>query len=300
MDRFKAAYRGRDVLLIDDVQFLERKAKTEEELFHTFNELYELGSQLVLAADRAARATSPTCEQRLTERFESRPRRRHHPARLLHAPDHPAQARPRRRRRRSPTPSRSRSSPTACREHPRARGGADPRRRLPLADRPPHRRRAGRARCSTACTAPRPRHRRSVREIQDAVCDALRASATTSSSRARKAARLAWPRQIGMYLSRELTDQTLPTIGRHFGGRNHATVLHAWKRTAARMSVGARRLRRRTAPARRLGDHGCRPGPLTDLSPSLRHHPPGFPALQAAFAQDVHTINTPYDSFSLI
>jgi chromosomal replication initiator protein len=38
-----------------------------------------------------------------------------------------------------------------------------------------------------------------------------------------------------MFLSRELTDQTLPTIGRHFGGRNHATVLHACKRTNERM-----------------------------------------------------------------
>ena len=52
---FKRRFRGVDVLLIDDVQFLERKARTEEELFHTFNALYDAGSQLVITSDRTAR-----------------------------------------------------------------------------------------------------------------------------------------------------------------------------------------------------------------------------------------------------
>ncbi|HEX3279219.1 MAG TPA: DnaA/Hda family protein, partial [Thermoleophilaceae bacterium] len=50
MDRFKGSYRHADVLLIDDVQFLASKAKTEEEFFHTFNALHDLGSQLVLTS----------------------------------------------------------------------------------------------------------------------------------------------------------------------------------------------------------------------------------------------------------
>ena len=48
---------------------------------------------------------------------------------------------------------------------------------------------------------------------------------------------VAWPRQVAMYLARELTDQTLPAIGRAFGGRNHTTVMHACRRTAERMSA---------------------------------------------------------------
>ena len=56
VERFKHAYRDADVLLIDDVQFLASKAKTEEEFFHTFNALYETGRQLVLTCDRLPRA----------------------------------------------------------------------------------------------------------------------------------------------------------------------------------------------------------------------------------------------------
>jgi chromosomal replication initiator protein len=54
---------------------------------------------------------------------------------------------------------------------------------------------------------------------------------------ASRAAPVAWPRQVAMYLSRELTDQTLPAIGRAFGGRNHTTVMHACRRTAERITT---------------------------------------------------------------
>ena len=70
LERFKHLYRDVDVLLIDDVQFLASKAKTEEEFFHTFNALYDSGRQLVLTCDRLpSRLTG--IEQRLRERFES-------------------------------------------------------------------------------------------------------------------------------------------------------------------------------------------------------------------------------------
>ena len=70
LEHFKHAYRDADVLLIDDVQFLASKAKTEEEFFHTFNALYETGRQLVLTCDRLPRQLV-TVEERLRERFES-------------------------------------------------------------------------------------------------------------------------------------------------------------------------------------------------------------------------------------
>ena len=70
IDAFKTAYRGVDVLLVDDVQFLQSKAKTEEEFFHTFNALHASGAQLVLTSDRLPRDMG-ALEDRLRERFEA-------------------------------------------------------------------------------------------------------------------------------------------------------------------------------------------------------------------------------------
>ena len=77
---FKQRFRGVDVLLIDDVQFLAGRDKTREEFFHTFNALHEAGRQLVLTSDRAPEDIA-ALEDRLRERFESGPGRRGRPAR---------------------------------------------------------------------------------------------------------------------------------------------------------------------------------------------------------------------------
>jgi chromosomal replication initiator protein len=78
--------------------------------------------------------------------------------------------------------------------------------------------------------------RRSVEDIQACICETfgLSREQLVSASRAQP---VAWPRQLAMYLARELTDATLPAIGRAFGGRNHTTVLHACRRTAERMAA---------------------------------------------------------------
>jgi chromosomal replication initiator protein len=70
VDAFKDAYRGVDVLLVDDVQFLQSKIKTEEEFFHTFNALLASGAQVVLTSDRLPRDME-ALEDRLRERFEA-------------------------------------------------------------------------------------------------------------------------------------------------------------------------------------------------------------------------------------
>ena len=69
-DGFKAGFREVDVLLLDDVQFFERKTKTEEEFFHTFNALHDAGRQIVLSSDRPPRDLQ-ALEDRLRERFEA-------------------------------------------------------------------------------------------------------------------------------------------------------------------------------------------------------------------------------------
>jgi chromosomal replication initiator protein len=79
---------------------------------------------------------------------------------------------------------------------------------------------------------------RTVSEIQDATCRhfGLTPAELISPSRT---ARIAWPRQVAMYLARELTEESLPAIARQFGGRDHTTVLHAWRRTSARIDSDA-------------------------------------------------------------
>jgi chromosomal replication initiator protein len=73
-----------------------------------------------------------------------------------------------------------------------------------------------------------------VERIQELVAEAFDITREELLSPSR-AARVAWPRQVAMYLAREHTHETLPAIGRHFGGRDHSTVLHACKRAADRI-----------------------------------------------------------------
>jgi chromosomal replication initiator protein len=234
LEAFKATYRNVDVLLVDDVQFLQSKARTEQEFFHTFNALHGAGAQLVLTSDRPPRDLD-ALEDRLRERFEGglvcdvRP------------PD--AATRLTILRKRVHQDGIAGVAPDALElvaarvdTNIRALEGALIRIVAfgSLTGRPVTRELA--AEVLDGLYPELRSHRRTVREIQESICEAFGISIEALLS-ASRAGQVAWPRQVAMYLARELTDQTLPAIGRAFGNRNHTTVLHACKRTAERMST---------------------------------------------------------------
>ncbi|HEY2159710.1 MAG TPA: chromosomal replication initiator protein DnaA [Solirubrobacteraceae bacterium] len=233
LDAFKQTYRGVDVLLIDDVQFLASKARTEEEFFHTFNALYESGRQLVLTCDRLPRALD-SVEERLRERFESGL------VADIAAPDHSTRVAILRKRAlldRVPLSDPRVLDAIADRvtDNVRALEGALIRvvAYHSLTGQP-----IDLGLTMTVLDAMYPQRARtgtSIGEIQAAVASryGLAVSDLLSPSRA---ARVTWPRQLAIYLAREFTETSLQTIGDAFGGRNHATVLHACKRVSDRLS----------------------------------------------------------------
>jgi chromosomal replication initiator protein len=233
VDRFKHAYRNADVLLIDDVQFLASKAKTEEEFFHTFNTLYETGRQLVLTCDRLPRQLTGI-EERLRERFESGL------VAEITPPDFATRLTILRKR-------------AALDQIP----PADPTVLELIADRVTDNVRAlegvlirivaqhsltghpidvelARSVLDEVCPSARPTGP-SLIQIQAGVASFYEVSVEELVSATRKA-RIAWARQVAIHLARDLTQASLNEIGGAFGGRNHATVLHACRRVSDRLA----------------------------------------------------------------
>jgi chromosomal replication initiator protein len=226
-EAFKARYRDLDVLLIDDVQFLEGKPATEEEFFHTFNALYESGSQLVLSADRIPSELS-TLASRLRDRFEWG---------LAVAVEPPNLATRLTVLRRLVQEAGIEIADTDALGELANRIDANVRQlhgaltrvlaHASLMARP----------LSTELIAeviPRGRSAQatSVEEIQQRVAEAFGISRAelVGSSRAATPLRA---RQVAIFLTRELTDLSLPQIGRLYGGRDHSTVLNSLRRVEA-------------------------------------------------------------------
>jgi chromosomal replication initiator protein len=231
MDDFKRRYREEyDVLLIDDIHFLAGKDGIQEEFFHTFNTLHASGRQLVLTSDRAPREI-PDLADRLRSRFEwgllvdVQPPDIETRIAILHkrvAADRVRLEDP------ELLPAIARRVPTNIRELEgaltrvlayasltgRPASAALVRetlRDLPDADTPV-----------------------SVGTIKQVVSEVFGIPVLELESAKRSQAVVA-PRQLAMYLCRELTDATLPAIGREFGGRDHTTVLYAVQKISRRL-----------------------------------------------------------------
>ena len=232
LEPFKRAYRDADVLLIDDVQFLVSKAKTEEEFFHTFNALYENGRQLVLTCDRLPSALV-ALEERLRERFE---------AGLvadIAAPDRATRCAILRKRAQL---DRLQIADDAVLEviaervttNVRALEGALIRvvAHHSLTQRPIDARLA--TEVMDVMYPPASSREISIAGVQTAVAEHYGITVAELVSPARSP-RVAWPRQVAIHLARTLTSASLHTLGEAFGGRNHATAVHACKRVSERL-----------------------------------------------------------------
>jgi chromosomal replication initiator protein len=226
-EEFKRRYRDLDVLLVDDVQFLEGKRHTEDEFFHTFNALYEGGSQLVLSADRIP-SELQSLESRLRDRFEWG---------LTVAVEPPNLA----------------TRLTVLRRLVRE-AGVDTEgdvlqelaRRIDANVRQLHGA-LTRVLAHASLTAkplspelidavlPRSPRRETtpVEEIQQRVSAAFGISRAELVGSTRAATPLR-ARQVAIYLTREMTDLSLPQIGRLYGGRDHSTVLNSIRRIESR------------------------------------------------------------------
>ena len=237
IEQFKRTYRDADVLLIDDVQFLASKAKTEEEFFHTFNALYETGRQLVLTCDRLPRDLS-TLAERLRERFESGL------VADIKPPDFATRLTILRKRATLDhidlaDPAVLELIATRITTNIRVLEGALIRL---VAFHSLSRRPIDLELANEVLDGLLPRSRTgppSIPAIQAAVAAHFSISIQALVSPSRTVA-IAWPRQIAMHLARLLTEASLPAIGRAFGGRSHATVVHACRRVAEQLTVDER------------------------------------------------------------
>ncbi len=225
MSEFQNKYRHVDVLLIDDIQFLSGKERTQEEFFHTFNTLYEVSKQVVLTSDRLPKDISHL-EERLRSRFEwglmadiEPPDFETRVAILKKKADNI-------KGKDSVPPEVLEYIASLISENIRELEGALNRviassslKGVPLT--------LGLAQDVLRGVFLRPdSFKITLEDIQNTVSDFLGVRKEDFSS-TKRTQEIALARQIAMYLARELTNHSLITITRWFGKKNHATVLHA-------------------------------------------------------------------------
>ena len=222
-DAFRARYRSYDLLLVDDVQFLRRKEHTQEEFFHTFNVLYNGGRQIVLSSDRHPKELDGL-EERLVSRFEWGL------VAAVHPPDYETRVAILRKKADEDHVELDAEVieliAECCRSSVRELEGAIikllafsslTRREVTLEL----------ARQALAgAGGPGAFRPLDPGRIRDVVAETWDVSPASLSS-PRRSRSIVVPRQVAMFLMRELLDMPLAGIGREFGGRDHSTVIHS-------------------------------------------------------------------------
>ena len=233
--RFKNRYRSADLLLIDDIQFLQGKVETQQELFHTFNALYDANKQMVFSSDRPV-SELMALPDRLINRFE----------RGLNVDLHPPNYETRSAIVKRKIEERGlflddgiidlicRNIITNVRDLEKA-----------LTKLAAYTELMGRtitldiAQRELQDFFSKPEHLSiSIDSIQRAVSDYYSLTPADLKGKKRTQA-IAFPRQVAMFLARSLTKFSTTEVGIEFGGRDHTTVMHACQRVAARLKTDA-------------------------------------------------------------
>jgi len=229
IEGFKQRYRNYDLLLIDDVQFFEHKERIQEEFFHTFNSLYEAGAQIVLSSDRKPREIA-TLEERLRSRFEWGL------ITDIQPPD--LETRIAILRKKAQNDGIHVGDPEvmtfiAGRVSTNIRELEGALTRVvafsSLTGRP-----LTVELCEDVLKEVFPQGdlpQITISRIQELVSERFGLSLEELCGD-KRSQNIVYPRQVAMYLSRELTDSSLPKIGKEFGGRDHTTVIHATSKIA--------------------------------------------------------------------
>jgi chromosomal replication initiator protein len=220
---FRRRYRSIDVLLVDDIQFLIGKEKTQDEFFHTFNTLHDAGKQIVLSSDRPPKDLKPL-EERLVSRFEMglitdiQPPELETRIAILHKNVESAGV---------PVPDEVLTFiADRVSGNIRELEGALIR-VIAYSSLTRHAIDLESARNVLKDIFPERSLRPiSISAIQQECCRFYGIGMTDLVGN-KRSQNIVYPRQVAMYLSRELTDLSLPRIGAEFGGRDHTTVIHA-------------------------------------------------------------------------
>ncbi|AEF92906.1 Chromosomal replication initiator protein dnaA [Desulfotomaculum nigrificans CO-1-SRB] len=229
-EEFRNKYRSMDILLIDDIQFLEKKERTQEEFFHTFNTLYEANKQIIISSDRPPKEIA-TLEDRLRSRFEWGL------ITDIQSPDYETRVAILRKKAQLEGLSNIPDETIAfiadkIQSNIRELEGALIRvtafSNLEKREATP----ALAAEVLKDVISPSKPKVITVPLIMQTVADfyGIRLEDLKAKKRTRS---VAFPRQVAMYLTRELMDLSLPKIGEEFGGRDHTTVLHACDKIVA-------------------------------------------------------------------
>ena len=226
-NEFKNKYRNIDVLIIDDIQYLVGAEKTQEEFFHTFNDLHSRNKQIIISSDRSPEDLKQL-EERLTTRFAwGLPVD-------IYPPDFELRCRIIKDKIKHLNTIADKMTPEAiefiannCDTDVRSLEGA-----------------INRLVAYTAMCVPNkidldfinealkdyisknPYVQNDINSIQKAVADYYKITVEVLKGK-KRSANIAYPRMVAMYMCRFMTDQSFPRIGLEFGGRDHTTVMHA-------------------------------------------------------------------------
>jgi len=228
---FRNRYRSLDLLLIDDIQFIAGKERTQEEFFHTFNDLYDSSKQIVISSDRVPREI-PTLEERLRSRFEwgliadiqppdletkAAILRKKAQAQGVRLPDEVSLfiAKHVKSSIRELEGSLVRLAAQASFTH----------REISL----------GLAQDVLKELSAEQQRLPTISSIQKAVAEFFGVRVDDLRSRGRNKS-IVLPRQVAMYLCREIVKASLPDIGDGFGGKDHSTVIHACEKVKRKIA----------------------------------------------------------------